>query len=366
MKRLLLAPGPTPVPDSVNAAIAQPIIHHRTPEFEAIFARVRDGLKWLYQTRQEVLTLAATGSGAMEAALVNLCSPQDAIVTINAGKFGERWTKIGKAYGLQVTEVFVERGRAVDLDRVKQAIRNTKGAKALFFQASETSTGSKLPTRELTALAQENGLLSVCDAITACGVYDLPMDAWGIDAMITGSQKALMLPPGLSFIALSEKAWKTSEQAKLPRFYFDLRKELKSQLKNQTAWTPAITLIIGAAEALRLMQAEGLQNLFNRHSTLARITREGVAALGLEVLSKDCPSESCTAVKVPGSIADGKQIPKLLRQKYAMTITGGQDELEGKIFRLSHFGYVTESEVREGLSRLKLALEELGYRRGAP
>lgn len=360
-KKYILAPGPTPVPESVTAAFAQPILHHRTPEFEAIFKRVREGLKWLYQTEAEVLTLAATGTGAMEASVINLFSPGDEVIAVNAGKFGERWTKIARQYGLKPIEILVERGQTLKLMDLEAKLKAHPGAKAVLFQASETSTGAKLPTREICALTAKAGMLSVCDAITACGVFPLPMDEWGIDVLITGSQKALMIPPGLAFIALSRRAWKAAESAKLPRFYFDLQKELQAQLKNQTAWTPGISLIQGLDESLRLMREEGLESIFKRHALLAEATREGVKALGLEILSKQAPSESCTAVQVPATIADGKQIVKILRQKHGITIAGGQDELEGKIFRLSHFGYVGVFDVIIGLSALELTLKELGH-----
>jgi aspartate aminotransferase-like enzyme len=218
-----------------------------------------------------------------------------------------------------------------------------------------------MPTKEICALAQKHGVLSVVDAITACGVYDLPMDAWGIDCLITGSQKALMIPPGLAFISLSDKAWAAAEQSDLPKFYFDLKKERTAQAKNQTAWTPAISLIQGLQEALRLFKEEGLQNTFKRHALLARATRNAVQALGLDLLSKS-PSESVTAVKVPASISNGKLIPKMLREKYGVTIAGGQDELEGKIFRLSHFGYCGKFDITTAISSLELVLNELGYK----
>lgn len=358
-KTYLLTPGPTPLPESVVSAFAQPIMHHRTPQFEALFAEVKEGLKYVFQTKQDVLMLAATGSGAMEAAVCNLFKRGDKVITINAGKFGDRWTKLAKTYGLQAVEIFLQRGDSVQIAEVEKIISANKDAKAVLFQASETSTGVQLPTQDICNAAQKAGMLSVVDAITACGVFDLPMDSWGIDVLISGSQKAFMIPPGLAFIALSDRAWKAAETGDLPKFYFNLTKEKTSQAKNQTAWTPAISLIQGLKESLRLIKEETLEKVFRRHSLQALATRNAVQALGLELLSKS-PSTAVTAVRVPESIKEGKQIPKLMR-KHGVVIAGGQDELEGKIFRLSHFGYCGKFDIVIGISCLELVLNELGY-----
>lgn len=360
-KTYLLTPGPTPIPESIAAGFARPLIHHRTPQFQAAFEEVRAGLKYLFQTRQEVLTLTCSGTGAMEAAMVNLFSPGEKIIHVDGGKFGERFGKIAQALGLEAVAIRIERGDSVEPAQIEAAVKAHPDAKAICFQASETSTGAMMPTQVIARVAREAGMLSVCDAITACGVFDLPMDDWGIDCMMTGSQKALMLPPGLAFIALSERAWQAVDGAKLPRFYFDLKRERKSQLKNQTAWTPATQLILGLQESLKMIRAEGLHELFRRHERLARATRAGVKALGLEVLAKKAPSSAVTAVKVPPTIADGKLIPRTMRDKYGVTIAGGQDELEGKIFRLSHFGHVDRFDITTALAALELTLNDLGH-----
>jgi aspartate aminotransferase-like enzyme len=326
-----------------------------------VYEEVKQGLKELFQTQADVLPLTATGTGAMEAAVTNLFSPGETVITVNGGKFGERWTKIAKAYGLNAVELFVERGDSVEPTAVEQALKANPAAKGLLFTASETATGALMPTQAIVELCKKAGVLSVCDAITACGVYDLPMDAWGIDVLITGSQKALMLPPGMAFIALSPRAWDAQAKAKLPRFYFDLAKERKGVTKNQTAWSPATSLILGARESLAMIREEGLQNCFRRHDRLARATRAAVEALGLERLAKKAPSPAVTAVKVPASISNGKLIPRTLRDRYGVTIAGGQDELEGKIFRLSHFGYCGIFDVTTALSALELTLKSLGH-----
>ncbi len=360
-KNYLLSPGPTPVPERVAAILGQPIPHHRTPGFEKTFAEVREGLKWLFQTKAEVIMLTATGTGAMDAAVSNLFRRGEKVVTINGGKFGERWTKIAKVYGLVPVEIKLPAGEAVSPAELAKVLDATKDAKAILFQASETSTGARMPVKDIVDLAKKNGMLSVCDAITAAGVMDLPMDAWGIDVMITGSQKAMMIPPGLAFIALSPDAWKKSETSDLPKFYFDLAKEKKAHETNQTAWTPAISLVLGLGESLKMLREEGLTEIFKRHELLARATRAAVSALGLELLAKNSPSPAVSAVLVPSTVKNGKEIPKRMRDKYGVTIAGGQDELEGKIFRLSHFGYCSHFDITTGISCLELVLSELGH-----
>jgi len=363
MKKIrLLTPGPTAIPESVLSKFAEPVIHHRTSLFEASFRQLQDHLKWLFQTGQEVLTLTCTGTGAMEAAVSNLFSPGDCVITVNAGKFGERWTKISNTYGLKVVEIMVERGSAVDLSVLEAAITANAGAKAVLFQASETSTGALMPVKGIVDLCKKHGLLSVCDGITAVGILDLPMDEWGIDVLITGSQKALMLPPGLAFIALGANAWDAAAKAWCPRFYFDLQREKKMQEKQQTAWTPGISLIQGGVESLSMLRREGLPSIFARHETLARCTRAAATAMGLELFSKS-PSPVLTTVKVLAGfdVERGKRIQKLMQEEYGVIITGGQDELQGKILRLSHFGYCDVFDVLTGIGALELALAKLGH-----
>ncbi len=361
-KSYLLTPGPTPIPERVISRSIAPLPHHRTAAFETLFAEVRLHLKRLFKTEQEVLVIASTGTGVMEAAVANLFSAGEKVITVNGGKFGERWSKISSGYGLQVIEVRVENGHAVDLVQLDAVVQANRDAKAILFQASETSTGVMMPTREIAALARKYQMLSVCDAITACGVFELQMDAWEIDVLMTAGQKALMIPPGLALIAFSDRAWQAAESSKLPKFYFDLKREKKAHLKNQTAWTPAISLIIGLHEAMKMIEEEGLENAYKRHEILAQATRAGVQALGLEMLAQKSPSTAVTAVKVPSSLLnDGKKIPKIMREKFGVIITGGQDELEGKIFRLSHFGYCGPFDIVTALSALELALADLGY-----
>ncbi len=362
-KVYLLTPGPTPIPESVRLALASPILHHRTPAFEAIFTEVHGGLKELFKTKQDVLILTATGTGAMDASVANLFSPGDAVITVSAGKFGERWGKIAKAYGLSVHELKLGAGESVDPAAIEQALTANPNVKAVLFQASETSTGARMPVQEIARLCRKHNVLSVVDAITACGVFPLPMDEWEIDVLMTGSQKALMLPPGLAFIALSDRAWQANATATNPRFYFDLARERQWQPKNQTAWTPAISLIQGLQESLRiLLKEEGLENCYARHEKLAAAMRAGVKAMGLELLAKNAPSTAVTAVKIPEALLkDGKSIPKRMRDQWGVTIVGGQDELEGKILRLSHFGHCDLFDVTTALSAIELTFKSMGY-----
>jgi aspartate aminotransferase-like enzyme len=312
-KYRLFAPGPTPVSEETSLAMAQPIIHHRTEPFEKIVAEVRDGLKWLFQTKNEVLILASSGTGAMEGAIVNTLSKGDKVIVVDGGKFGERWWKIAKAYGVETDVIQVEWGQAVDVKEIK--LRLDKGGyKAVFVQASESSTGTYHPIKEIAETVKAKGdCLFVVDAISALGAVNLPMDAWGIDILITGSQKALGLPPGLAMVALSEKAWKQTETSTLPKFYFDFKRELKNIQQNTTAFTPAISLIIGLAQVLREFKKEGLENLFTRHARLAEATRQAMKALGLQLYSSS-PVNSLTAVKTPEGI-DAQKVFKILQTK---------------------------------------------------
>jgi aspartate aminotransferase-like enzyme len=297
----------------------------------------------------------------MEGAVTNLCSPGDEVIVVNGGKFGERWTKICQTYGVVVHEVKVEWGRAVAPQAVASALAAHPKARAVYMQASETSTCVLHPVAKIAEMTRARDTLLVVDGITAVGVLPMPMDALGIDVLVTGSQKALMLPPGLAFVALSPRAWKAVEQAKLPRFYFDFKRERKGVAEKSTAWTPAISLIYGLDVALDMMRAEGWDALFARHDRLARATRAGARALGLSLLAPDSPSPAATAVNLPADV-DGSALFRYLRDTMHVTFAGGQDQLKGKIIRLSHLGYVGAFDVIVGLSALELALTRFGAR----
>lgn len=362
-KKYLLSPGPTAVPESVLVKMAEPMIHHRTPQFSAIFAEVKKGLKYVFQTENEVLILASSGTGAMEAAITNLFSKGDKVLFVNGGKFGERWGHISKIYGLDPVEVKVEWGKTVDVAVVKDILDKDPEIKAVLVQASETSTTASHPIKELAELTKGRDALLVVDGITAVGVVDLPMDKLGIDVLISGSQKAFMLPPGLAFLALSDKAWKFAENSDLPKYYFDLKKENKNQVpgKDTTAYTPAVSLVNGLAEVLHMIKEEGLENVFNRHDTLARATRAAVTAMGLKLLAPDSPATSATGAYVPEGV-DGGKLVKFLRDDMGVTLAGGQDHFKGKIIRIAHLGYYDTFDIIIAISAIEMALHKLGHK----
>jgi aspartate aminotransferase-like enzyme len=360
IKQLLLAPGPTPVPARVRLAMAQPMFHHRTPQFSALFGEVRTQLQELFQTEQDVLMLAASGTGAMEAAVNNCFAPGDEVIFVNGGKFGERWGKLATTFGVKPIEIRVEWGRAVRPEQVEQALAEHPNAKGVLVQASETSTCAVHPIEQLAAITRKKDVLLVVDGITAVGVYPIPMDQWGVDVLVTGSQKALMLPPGLALIALSARAWQRVEQVKQPRFYFDLTRERTNQAKNTTAYTPAITLVIGLREALAMMQEEGYANVYARHARLASATRAAGAALGLKLVAPDNPSPAVTGLYTPEGI-DGGKLFSYLRDKMQVVFAGGQDQLKGKIVRIAHLGYIGAFDTVTAVAALEMALKHFGH-----
>jgi len=359
-KYYLMAPGPTPVPSRVLLAMARPIIHHRTPEYEALFAEVREGLKWLVQTTQETIILAASGTGAMEAAVTNTLSPGDKALVVRAGKFGERWAEICAAYGVEVVALDAPFGHTVPPDRVADALKKTPGIRAVLCQHSETSTGVLQDVKGYALATRKSDAILVVDSVSSLGVADLPMDAWGVDVVVAGSQKGLMLPPGLAFCTLSDKAWDRVKQAKLPRYYWDLLEEKKLVVKNQPRFTPAVSIVIGLREVLAMLKAEGLAGIFRRHDRLARATRAGVEALGIELFAKATPSPAITAVVSPKGI-DSEEVLAAYAKSHNITIAGGQGEMKGKVFRLGHMGYVGDFDVVIALAALEQVLAELGY-----
>jgi aspartate aminotransferase-like enzyme len=360
-KTYLLAPGPTPIPPEVLAAMGQPILHHRGPEYGSILEDVRAGLKYLFQTDEEVVMFASSGTGGMEAAVVNVLSPGDKAICIGGGKFSERWEELCEAYGIEAIPIDVEWGSAVNPTVVADTLQVHPDAKAVYVQASETSTGVRHDVEALAQIVRPTDAILVVDAITAIGVFDVPTDSWGLDIVVSGSQKALMLPPGLGFCCVATpKAWELVKRSTLPKYYFDLKKEYESLRKNSSAYTPAVSLVVGLREALRRIRAEGLEQVFARHDRLARATRSAMQAIGLELFAKDSPSNAVTAVKVPEGI-DGTAIPRMLREDYGITIAGGQSQLKGKIFRIAHLGYAFEWDVMVAVAATEMVLRRLGY-----
>jgi aspartate aminotransferase-like enzyme len=358
-KYQLMAPGPTPVPPNVLLAMAQPMIHHRTPEYEALFIEVRAGLKRLFQTGQDVIPFTSSGTGAMEAAVVNTLSAGDTVLVLRAGKFGERWEEICRAYGVTVVSVTAPFGESVPAARMAEELRRHPEARAVLMQHSESSTGVLHDVKGIAAVTAGTDAIVVVDAVSSLGIADLQMDAWGVDFVVAGSQKGLMLPPGLSFCALSEKAWGRVETARLPKYYFDLSAEWKAVSRNEAHFTPAVSIVVGLREVLRMVEAEGLANVLKRHERLARATRSGVEALGLQILAKATPSPALTAVVAPRGL-DSERVLGAYSTAHNITIAGGQGEMKGTVFRLGHMGYVAEFDVVTALAALEQVLHELG------
>ncbi|MBM4442737.1 MAG: alanine--glyoxylate aminotransferase family protein [Candidatus Rokubacteria bacterium] len=358
-KYQLMAPGPTPVPSNVLLAMAQPMIHHRTPAYEALFTEVRAGLKKLFQTAQDVIPFTCSGTGALEAAVVNTLSAGDTVVVVRAGKFGERWVEIATAYGVNVVELVAPFGETVPAARVQEALAKTPGVKAVLTQHSESSTGVLHDVASYAAVTRGHDAILIVDAVSSLGIADLQMDAWGVDVVVAGSQKGLMLPPGLAFCAVSEKAWRHVAASKLPKYYFDLAKERAANAKNDVRFTPAVSIVVGLREVFRMLEAEGYPNVFRRHDRLARATRAGVEALGLQVFAKTNPSPALTPVLAPRGI-DSEQIVAAYSQTHNITIAGGQGEMKGQLFRLGHMGYAADFDVIVALSALEQVLASLG------
>lgn len=361
MKKYLFSPGPTMLPPEILLRMAEPIMHHREPEFSRILAEIRENLKYLFQTKKEVLIFTSSGTGAMDGAVSNLLSKGDTALVVRGGKFGDRWEEICEAYGVKVKAIDVPWGEAVDPGAVADALKADGSIRAVYTTASETSTGVKHPVRELADITRRHKeTVIVVDAITGIGVFDLPMDEWGIDVLVTGSQKALMLPPGLSFAALSDKAWRLAERSDLPKYYFNFKKELAKLQGNDTSFTPAITLVIGLRDSLRMIREEGLEALFARHERLAEATRAAVKALGLELYAERSPSNAVTAVKVPETIG-AKELKSQFYERFGITVAGGQDQAKGKIIRIAHLGYYDRLDIVMVVSALEMLLKEMGH-----
>jgi aspartate aminotransferase-like enzyme len=360
MKTYLMTPGPTPVAPETQLAMAQPMIHHRAPQFMEILGAVREDLKYLFQTQQEVLIFAATGTGAMEGAVANTLCAGDTALVIDGGKFGERWTELCNVYGVKVDRLPVVWGRAVDPREVVRRLDANPAIKAVFVQANETSTGVQHPVKELAEVTKNRpGTILVVDAISALGGYELPMDEWGIDVLVAGSQKAMMLPPGLAFAALSPKAWEFVKTSTLPKYYFDFAKQLKSQGKNQTPYTSAVSLILGLQEVLLRIRQDGLPKIFAHNRRLSEATKAAMKAMGLQLYAKDNPSVVLTAVEAPAGV-DGQKVVAELRKK-GIWIAGGQAEAKGKIFRIAHMGYIDTVDLIGTIAGLEEVLKALGY-----
>jgi aspartate aminotransferase-like enzyme len=360
-KSYLLTPGPTPIPENVLASAAQPFMHHRTPEFSSIYMAVSEGLKYIFQTEQDVYILASSGSGAMQAAVVNILSPGDSVLVLNGGKFGDRWAKICRAFGVKATSVDVGWGEGYSKEQLQEELDRHADIKAVFSTLSETSTGTVYDIQGYAEVVSGTDALLVVDGISGVGAMPCPMDDWNLDVVISGAQKSFMTPPGLAYISFSPKAWAYVERSRLPKFYFDAQASRKSLRNMTTPWTPAISLIIQQKYSLEIMQKLGLERLFEHHRILASATRAGIRALGLDLLSKN-PGNVLTAVRTPEHI-DGIELVKTMQGKYRAYIAGAQDPHKGEFFRIGHLGYIGGFDIITALSALEMTLADLGYTR---
>lgn len=361
IKNYLLTPGPTPIPPEVLLDMARPIIHHRTPQFQKIIQEAEEGLKYIFQTKSEVLILTSSGTGAMEGAVCNLLSPGDKAITVQGGKFGERWTELCHAYGVEAIIIDVEWGKAVDPKEIEKILKANPGVKAVFTTLCETSTGVTTDVKVIAEITKKTPAVLVVDAISGLGAVECKTDEWGLDVVVSGSQKGLMIPPGLAFASVSQKAWGLAGQSKCPKYYFDFKEAKKALEKIDTPFTPAITLIIALNTALKIIKQETLESIMVRHKKMAKAIREASKALGLELFSPTAGSDAVTAVKVPQGI-DGEKLVKVMRDEYGVGIAGGQAELKGKVFRIASMGYMTQFDIIVSISCLEIVLSKMGYK----
>jgi aspartate aminotransferase-like enzyme len=357
-KRYLLTPGPTPVPPEVLEAISRPVVHHRSPDFLPIYERCLARLREVFRTESEVLMFGSAGSGAMESAVANICSPGERVLVVSAGRFGERWQTIARAYGAEVDALEYAWGETPTAEDVAARLAELGGSKAVFITHSETSTGVVCDLQAIATAAEALGALSVVDAVSSLGAVPVETDAWGLAVVVSGSQKALMTPPGLALVSVSERAW--ARRGSSPRFYFDWERTRKAQEALNAPFTPPVSLVGGLEVALGLLLAEGLDAAFDRHVRLGRACREGAKAMGLELFSPDEDrSAVVTAIRSPEGV-DATDVVRALRDRFGITIANGQGDLKGKIFRIGHIGYFGVFDIATALAAVELVLAELG------
>ena len=359
-KRYLFTPGPTPVPPQVLAALAEPVLHHRAPDFREVYSRVLARLRDVHRTESDVLLFTCSGTGAFESAIVSLCSPGERVLAVSAGSFGERWATMARTYGLQVEELRYPWGETPSADDLQAKLAAIEPVSLVFLVHSETSTGVVADIQSLAAVAKDAGALVVVDAVSSLGAVPLEMDEWGLDVVIAGSQKALMTPPGLATAAVSAAAWEQVERSTLPSFYFDWARTRKAQEQLDAAFTPAVSLIVALDVALGLLLEDGLEHAFERHVRLGRACRAGVKAMGLELFSPDEDRAAVvTAARMPEGMDSG-DLTLALRERHGVTIAGGQGELKHAIFRIGHIGWYDEFDIATALNAVELVLGELG------
>ena len=361
IKSYLLTPGPTPVPPQALLEMAKPIIHHRTPQFQQVLKEVEEGLKYVFKTKGEVLIFTSSGTGAMEGAVCNLLSAGDKAICVQGGKFGERWTELCQAYGVEAIVIDVEWGKAVDPREIEKLLSRYKDVKAVFTTLCETSTGVVTDIKSIAQITKKTPAALVVDAISGLGAVECRTDEWGVDVVVAGSQKGLMIPPGLAFASVSPKAWGLVEQSKCPKYYFDFKKSKKALEKTDTPFTPALTLVIGLNEAFKMIRRETLEAIMARHKRMAAAVREAAKALGLGLFSASVSSDAVTAINVPHGM-DGEKLVKTMRDEFGVGIAGGQAELKGKVFRIASMGYMNQFDIIVAGSCLEIVLSKMGYK----
>jgi len=359
-KTYIMAPGPTMIPEEVLLEMAKPMIHHRTSQYKDIFKKANEGLKYVLKTTNDVFTLASSGTGAMETAVVNLLSKDDTVIVARGGKFGERFGEICAAFGVKVIPIDVDWSSAVDPEVIKKKLSENKNVKAVFTTLCETSAGTRHDIEAIGKIVAATNAVLVVDAISGLAADNLETDKWNVDVVCSGSQKGLMLPPGLAFISMSKKAMAMVAKSNLPKFYFDIKEFKKALDKDDVPWTPPVSLVRGLCKAVDIIREEGIDNVIARHARLANATREAAKALGLKLYSTS-PSNAVTPVNVPTGI-DGEALVKTMRTKYGVTIAGGQADLKGKVFRVAHLGYMVEFDTITAIAALEIVLKEMGYK----
>ena len=368
-KLMLMIPGPTPVPETALLAMAKHPIGHRSGDFSKIMAEVTENLKWLHQTRNDILILASSGTGAMEAGMINFLSPGDRVLCGCNGKFGDRWAEVATAYGLQVEKITAEWGQALDTDKFRQHLEadKNKQIKAVILTHSETSTGVLNDIETINGYVKAHGeALIIVDAVTSLGAVSIPVDELGLDVVASGSQKGYMIPPGLAFVAVGAKAWTAYETAKLPRYYLDSGKYRKDAAKNTTPFTPPVNLFFALQATLRIMQTEGLENIFARHDRLKGVTRAAIKALGLPLLGPDTVASPAVTAVAPPPEVEAEKVRAIMKKRFDIALAGGQDHLKGKIFRIGHLGFVCERDILSAIAALEVTLRDLGYESFTP
>lgn len=363
-KQFLMIPGPTPVPETALLAMAKHPMGHRSSEFSAVLTEVMQDLKWLFQTEEDVFIFTSSGTGAMEAAIYNLVNQGDKVLSLVIGNFGERWAKIAKMRGADVEVIAAEWGKAIEPAVLKARLDQdvNKEIKFVTLTHNETSTGVTNDLKTLNDVIQEHGAISIVDGVTSVGALPLKMDEWKVDVVVSGSQKGFMIPPGLAFLACSKKAWKAYENCKNPSFYFNFGAYKKSAAENTTPYTPNVSLIMALRETLKMMKAEGLENIYDRHAKLAAGLRAGVRKLGLNLFVEDdsIASNAITAILPPDGITV-PEIRKTLNKDFDIVVANGQNQLQDKIFRMGHLGFVSERDLITAIGSLEMALIKLGY-----